>query len=317
MKVGFACMVMEEHDSKCQRYSLIDKMPGTKIGKVYVTHVKDLDQYAAMEKIVNKVSDNVQALTKQLEYVGSLPETQRMFRISSDLFPLFDHEDYEYVYRDSFKIREIFNVRLRKLGEYIKEKKIRVSVHPSQFITLFSDKKHVRDSSYKHVKKWIEIFDAMGLCPFEDGYVIVMHTNGHRNEWDSDYDDCKQYIGLENDEKKAGFKKTLQICQDNDIRMVLDVHHYYCENKEHIGLNSPQMKEVIGTWKGWRPKMHISSSRGTENFKELCSHADYITKEDMERFWEWAYHFDIMVEAKHKNLASNRLHRHICKKMGI
>lgn len=317
MKIGIPCQLVEEVTKRNGTVKL-ESIKGALIGKMQVSQwFKYKEQGIHEEKLFAKLEQNLDALLFQLGVISKFPTTARMLRISSELFPLRDFPDVTPTY-DKPKFKQLVNKKLIEAGDIIKEFGIRVSVHPSQWITLYSTNDETVDKSEIHIQQWIDSFRQMGIGPLENGVCIVLHTNGQRKELRHYEPVFKRWLVFENDEKQAGFIKTLKECQKEGIRMVVDVHHYYCENKMHFGLNSDEMYAVLATWNGkGRPKMHWSSSRGTKNFRELCSHADYISEEDMERWWEFAYKFDIMVEAKAKNLAAHIVHQYVLDKTGL
>lgn len=312
-RVGTACQLLEWKLSKRGDSGSYVKMDDTAMGTVKVCHVENLTKTEQYQKIFAKARANVHALTAQLLHISFWPETARMFRISSELLPLIDHPDYEWVYKRG-EVAKWLEMHLKQAGEIALVNDIRISVHPSQWITFFSPNKAVVAKSIHHVKIWMEILSMMGHGP-ENNVVIVMHTNGQSDKFPEEAAFTKDWIGLENDEKQAGFYKTLKICQDNGIRMILDVHHFRVEQGALIGINSDELNAVLETWKGkGRPKLHISSSRGTENKKELCAHADFISEEDLHNHSELIHQFDFMVEAKLKNIASSKVHRYFWEK---
>lgn len=315
MRIGTPCQILLDlpgrHPTGDPKW---EQIVTCKVGTIRVADVKHLNGREARHKIHNKVEQNLRALVAQVEIMAEQPEGLRMLRISSELFPLIDHPNYMHHYTHKY-IANRMQSTLGYVGRLAKRNNVRLSVHPSQFITLFSDRDEVVDNGLRHVKIWITLFKLMKLEPVRDGVVIVMHTNGRSFTFPERANEVKDWVGLENDEKKAGFEKTLKICQDNGIRMILDVHHYRCENKIDLDVNSKEVEDVLRTWVGkGRPKMHISSSRGTEGFKEQCAHADRIHPNDMQTYWEFAYRFDIMAEAKHKNLASRELYDFVVEK---
>ena len=110
---------------------------------------------------------------------------------------------------------------------------------------------------------------------------------------------------------------------------MLDIHHHLIHDLEYIEYNDDRVKRVIDSWRGVRPAMHFSQSREDllvgfdpsqrpdypklleQGFKKqkLRAHSDYCWNHALNEwcleFWD---EFDIMVEAKCKNLASKQLH---------
>ena len=114
---------------------------------------------------------------------------------------------------------------------------------------------------------------------------------------------------IENDDKTFTAKDVLDLCKRINKPMVLDVHHHICNNEgEEI---EELLPEVFKTWENeiLPPKIHFSSPREFENDRK---HADYINSSDFIKFLEKAKEvcdidFDVMIEAKQKDLALEKL----------
>jgi UV DNA damage endonuclease len=122
--------------------------------------------------------------------------------------------------------------------------------------------------------------------------------------------DIQSKLTLENDDKSFGVMDVLTICETLGIPMIFDIHHYNCLN---AGEDLSELRQrIIATWKGKRPKMHLSS--GKTGFTDK-HHADYITDEDYARALQFAGDdFDIMLECKQKELALLQIREtHHCK----
>jgi UV DNA damage repair endonuclease len=111
----------------------------------------------------------------------------------------------------------------------------------------------------------------------------------------------------------------------------LDIHHNWIREGTYIDCNSDLAKKVIDSWRGIRPTIHYSVSRedvlvghsGSQlpdhgaliaeghNKQKLRAHSDYFWN-DAVNDWALTFHdnFDIMCEAKGKNLASFKLLEH-------
>jgi UV DNA damage repair endonuclease len=262
-------------------------------------------------KLIPVIKRNLQALRSQLTRVSKFPTTQRIFRISSDLLPLYTHPELSHLYDE--KVMKMISISLAGSGNLVKKFDIRVSTHPSQYTTLCSDNDAVIDNSIRDLEYHVMMFENMGLT-HEDGIVINIHANGASFELPERARHLFKYITLENDEKKAGHEKTLMLCEKYGIRYVFDHHHHFCESGEYIDVNGETWKRIKATWNGQRPLMHLSQSRGTENFKELCAHSDTITDENLIRhIIPFLQEADVDVEAKYKNVASDNLDKAINK----
>lgn len=278
-----------------------------KVGTITVKSMTTLTPVQQRAKLLGKVKQNLNALRSQIKRVAEFPNDQKMFRISSDLFPLYTHLDYNHLYDD--EIITLIKTSLSKTGEIIKANNIRVSSHPSQYTTLSSDKENVIDNSIRDLESHVFLFECLGLTPEDDGVVINIHANGKSFTLPDRARHLFRWISLEPDEKQAGFNKVLTLCETYGIRMVFDLHHYYCETGDYLSVNSEDYQRIQNTWpKGVRPIIHLSQSKGDANFREVCSHSDMITDPELiQYFADWLYHNDCDLEAKFKNVASAQL----------
>jgi UV DNA damage repair endonuclease len=139
--------------------------------------------------------------------------------------------------------------------------------------------------------------------------------------------EARNCITIENDENAWGIDSSLELI--NDCALVLDIHHHWVREGEYIQPTDDRVKGVIDSWRGVRPALHYSLSRedilvghcdqtlpdypallesGHKKAK-LRAHSDFMwnraSNEWALSFWD---QFDIEVEAKGKNLASEQLY---------
>ena len=222
-----------------------------------------------------------------------------MYRFSSDLIPLATYGESWSWWED----KDIQNM-CSKIKAFIVESKIRISLHPDQFCVLNSDKPHVVQNSIKHLEHLNRLSNMVG------NKTLIMHTGGtvggkelgiqrFIDNFNLLSTDIQSKLVLENDDKSFGVSDVLRICETLSIPMILDIHHYNCSN---AGENLLDLRQrIIATWKGQRPKMHLSSGKTGFNDRH---HADYINDEDYISALKFAGdEFDIMLESKQKELA--------------
>ena len=138
--------------------------------------------------------------------------------------------------------------------------------------------------------------------------------------------EARNLITIENDEMTNGLDTTLAVAQH--VALVLDVHHHWINSGEYISPTDVRTSRVIDSWRGVRPAMHFSTSREdvlvdhdrgvrpdlaellARGYKKqkLRAHSDFCWNTAVN---DWvlgfADRFDIQVEAKGKNLASQQL----------
>jgi UV DNA damage repair endonuclease len=124
-----------------------------------------------------------------------------------------------------------------------------------------------------------------------------------------------------------GLDASLELAQD--LALVLDLHHHFIRTGEYLDPKDDQVQRIIDSWRGVRPALHYSTSREdilvghdpmvrpdmtkllAEGFKKqkLRAHSDFAwnqaTNDWALSFWD---NFDIQVEAKGKNLASEQVY---------
>lgn len=267
------------------------------------------DPEARIIKLRKLSKENLENTLRILKYNAA--HDIKIYRLTSKLIPLATHSisqgwDYMSDLRDEFKA----------VGDFVKENNLRVSSHPDHFTLLNSPKEDVHEASLRDLDYHEKIFIGMGL---DDTAKMVMHVGGFYKDkvvsierflenfkklWDS----IKTRIIIENDDKIYTAEDVLTICKSLNIPMVLDIHHDRC-NKSGKDIGE-YIESIFKTWDGIGipPKIHLSSPR---EGKDIRHHADYIEKEDFLGFLykarEVGMDFDVMIEAKQKDLALHKL----------
>jgi UV DNA damage endonuclease len=257
--------------------------------------------------------------TKRILYYNIAHEIQ-LYRFSSGLVPLATHPEVMWDFITPFK------KDWKELGEIIKKFQIRPSFHPNQFTLFTSTRDEVTDNAVKDMEYHYKMLEAMNSL--EKG-VINIHIGGAYGDKETSLirfhknlkklpEAVKSKMTLENDDKTYNVEETLLVCEKEKVPMVLDYHHYMC-NKGKVALEE-YLPRIYNTWehRGIVPKVHISSPKTD---KEYRSHADFVSLEFVLPFFKMAkelnHDFDIMIEAKQKNLAMQRLVEDVAAIRGI
>ena len=253
---------------------------------------------------------NFKELERTLRY--NIQNNVLFYRLSHSIVPLASHDkvDFDYItpYIDKWK----------KIGDIINKFNIRTDIHPDQYCVLNSFKKQVVLNSFKILNFNYQIIKAMNI----NGKIII-HVGSSENGKEESIKRFKKnfkkldkviqnMIILENDDKVYNVKDTLTLCEDLKIPMVLDYHHYKCNNDgEKI---EEYLERIYKTWDGTGlcPKMHFSSPK---SFKEKRAHSEYIDLKEFRKFLELLKKFDkdvdVMLECKAKDDALFRLVRQL------
>ena len=276
----------------------------------YTNYIK-LNKEDRFKKLDEIIQSNLNSLDKIIDY--NIKNNIHFFRLSSNLIPLATLKDVNYDY-----INPYLNL-YKKIGKKIKQNNLRIDFHPSQFTILNSTKKEVVENSIYSLKYHYSILKALGI----KNKIIVLHIGSSVfgkenslkrfiNNFNKLPNYLKKSIILENDDKTYNILDTLNLCRTLNIPMVLDYHHYVCNNG-NIDINE-YYKEIFDTWNDNKPKIHFSSPKNKTK-KEIRSHHDYINSDDFISFIESIKYLnkdiDIMVEAKGKDEALFKLIREL------
>ena len=143
----------------------------------------------------------------------------------------------------------------KKIGKLINDNNIRVDTHPDQYAVLNSMDSKIVKNTVEILEYHYKIMDAIGI----KDKIIILHVGSSAcgkkasitrfiNNFNKLPDHIKKCIAVENDDKVYNIKDVLELCHKINVPMVLDYHHFICNNeKEDI---NDYLKEIIDTWDG-------------------------------------------------------------------
>lgn len=274
-----------------------------------ITYTNYINKNYNTSKLLEITKNNLDSLYEIIKY--NVKNNFHFYRLTAKLVPLATHDkvDFDYItpLLDEYK----------KIGKLINDNNIRVDTHPDQYAVLNSMDSKIVKNTVEILEYHYKIMDAIGI----KDKIIILHVGSSAcgkkasitrfiNNFNKLPDYIKKCIAVENDDKVYNIKDVLELCHKINVPMVLDYHHFICNNeKEDI---NDYLKEIIDTWDGKLPKMHFSSSKSKLK-KEFRSHSDYINKECFIKFInilkKQDKDIDIMLEAKAKDDAVSRLAR--------
>ena len=328
-RIGFACKYM--HPDQTQDKKLLEE-----VQRPYNTRATTrawLNRQIkkdAEERLWDIVKHNIQSIYHLITYVSTLPEPLRMVRLGSDILPAYTEQTWKRFYDDT--VLAYVEKELAVVGDLAREYDVKLSMHPGQFTVLASDNPDIVTNSIEEFEYHVDIARWMGYGKQFQDFKINVHISGRKGPEGIKAvlprlsDEARNCITIENDEMSWGLDASLEL--EKDLALVLDIHHHWVRTGEYISPTDDRVKRVVDSWRGVRPTMHYSLSR----YDLLVGHADSV-KPNMEKLlaegykkaklrahsdsvWnkacnQWALEFldvaDIMVEAKHKNIASIRL----------
>ncbi len=251
----------------------------------------------------------------------------RFYRLAGQLAPYLTHPALPAFHR---QIDECTN-ELAAIGDLARQYRLRLSMHPAHYIQLSSPDDARVERSCQELDVAARLLEAMGLGAEA---VIVVHVGGVYGErvaslerfarnMDRLSSATRNRLVLENDDRHYGLADTLWLHRQTGLRLVLDTLHHQCVNPSgHSLVNALAL--ALATWPAdQQPKIHFSSSRTAlreryQNGQRYLQmplpnqHSDFIdpfTFIDLLRSARTANlrPFDIMLEAKAKELALLRL----------
>ena len=246
--------------------------------------------------------DNVQRLHWTLGYCAR--RHINLYRMTSALFPMSDEPAGEATLRSMASM-------LAAIGRRAAAMRIRVVLHPDQFVVLNSDNEKTRATSVKILEKHALAMDLMGL-PQSTWSLMNIH-GGKAGNGDALVEIIKTLpptvrdrLTLENDEYSYGAAEIYDICRRANVPMVFDCHHHVI--KEGLATYDDPSVERFSELarETWRPNealqlAHVSN--GETAFLDRY-HGEFVTM--MPR--AFAHVPWIEVEARGKERAIAALH---------
>lgn len=325
-RVGFACKFM--YNDRTLKPKMLKEIEGPLNYRGTTIRWMREHQDEAQERVYDIVQHNLNATERLIDYVSTLPLSQRMLRIGSDMLPAYTEATFGHLTKTNY-ITDMIAGRLSSIGDKARANNVRMSMHPGQFCVLASDNPDIVQRSVEEFEYHADIARYMGYGKQFQDFKINVHISGRQGPAGIKAilpqlsQEARNCITIENDENKWGISDSLELA--NDVALVLDIHHHWCREGEYIEVYDDRVKRVIDSWRGVRPAMHYSCSREDylvahkpnvrPDFQQLIetghkkgklrAHSDYMWNSAVN---EWAGsfrdEFDIMVEAKAKNLAS-------------
>ena len=249
---------------------------------------------------------NLRDLYKILQW--NLEHDIYFYRLSSDIVPWAS----EYNLSDMPNFGAIHAAALRA-GNYAREHGMRLTAHPGPFNKLASPKERVFQLTKTDLSVHAELFDLMGLprTPYAKLNIHVGAAYGDKpfaldnfcRNFERLPENVRSRLTVENDDKESLYS-TVELYEGVykriGIPIVFDYHHHML----HTGGQTEQeaLELALSTWGDIKPVVHYAESRSAEHKNPKIkpqAHSDlvYNTLND------YGHEFDIMIEAKHKELA--------------
>lgn len=276
----------------------------------FTTYNKINDIEAKLYKLKKITQQNLINTKRILLY--NVANNIKVYRLSSKLVPLVTHSDVvDWDYISNFK--DLY----KDISKIITDNKLRISMHPDHFTIISSPKDDVVDKSIEMLDYHNNIMSSIGVTPQEGK--LVMHIGGRYDGKENTKrrfiekfnllsEDIKDRIIIENDDKIYDVEDVLEVSREIKVPIALDIHHHWCNNRNNS--IDKYLDEIFRTWENQPlpPKVHLSSPKNEKNFRAHHDYIDYsFFKEFVDKVKIVDKDFDIMIEAKKKNLALFKL----------
>ena len=335
-RLGFCCQWFH-HDQSLKKKQLEEFQ---RPYNTRSTTVRWLNEHKdeAEDKLQFVFHHNLESIKKLIRKVGALPPERRMCRLSSPILPVATEATWKY-YWTKPDVIAYCEKHFAEAGDLARELDVKISFHPGQFTVLASATPEIVERSIEEFEYHVSMARMLGFGKsFQDGCKINVHISGKQGPagiikaLPRLTPEARNLITIENDEVGWGLDASLEL--EKHVALVMDIHHHWIRDEEYIEPNDDRVKRVIDSWRGVRPTMHYSYSRDEHlapaelgdkmhsqmhNIKDLLArgckkqklraHSDFLPNDAVNdwalSFWE---NFDIQVEAKAKNLATDQLH---------
>jgi UV DNA damage endonuclease len=313
MNLGYACINMQ--------LSYPQKYGGKEKGIKPITTGRSMIKRTFDTKGVDYASEITLANAMDLDKIidWNIMNDYKFFRITSGLAPWKS----EYEWEDLKDLKQI-QIYLHSAGVKAKTHGLRITSHPGPFNVLTSPHEHVVQNCVVDLTMHGDVFDMLGQSRTHYNKINIHIGGAYGDKPKSMERFCKNFerlpdsvksrLTVENDDKQTMYSvKELYngVYKRIGVPIVFDYHHHrFCDG----GLSEQEALELaISTWpKGITPATHYSESRSIEQQDEKIrpqAHSDYV----YDYIDTYGHDIDIMIEAKHKELAVQRYKElHLC-----
>ena len=251
------------------------------------------------EKLLSTVQNNLDCLQKILEW--NKEKEFFFFRIGSPLVPFASHPACKTDWAKHF------SKEFKQIGSYIKKNKMRISMHPDQFVVLNAKDKRIVQNSIKETEYHCKVLDALGL---DSTAKVQLHIGGVYGDKKQSlqrfierYEKLpaiiKKRLVIENDHYLYSLKDCLEVHKQTGVPILFDTFHHECHNNGETIAQG--ILKAARTWKKKDGKLMIDYSNPKKGARK-GTHSEQIDIKKFKKFITMTkkLDFDIMLEIKDK-----------------
>ncbi len=252
-------------------------------------------------RLKQTVKNNLDCLKRILQF--NLEHGLFFFRFSSDLVPFASHPI------NKFNWQKYFQEDFEEMGKFITKNRIRISMHPDQFILINSIKEEIFERSKNELKYHAQILDLMKL---DTSAKIQIHVGGAYGDKEKSSerfvtkfskldDSIIRRLVIENDDKLYNLNDCLKINAQTHIPILFDVFHHKLNNSGNL-TTEESFRLSTKTWNEERDGLPMVDYSSQEPNGSPRQHTETINIEDFDLFLKQTqqFDFDVMLEIKDK-----------------
>jgi UV DNA damage endonuclease len=254
---------------------------------------------------IETVKRNLECLKRILE--SNAHHGVLFFRITSDLVPFASHPICKFNW--PLRFRDEFGT----VGDIIKEKSMRISMHPDQFVLVNAKDDGIFLRSVKDLEYHVRVLDLLGL---DNDAKVQIHVGGVYGDRKESVDRfVKRYsrldevirrrLVIENDDVNYDLGECLAISHATGVPVIFDTfHHQIKGNGRDIG-DCLSLTEMTWANRDGLPMVDYSSQ---EPAQRKGKHARTLDGEHFLNFLKRSkpHDFDLMMEIKDKEMSASR-----------
>ena len=255
------------------------------------------------DRLVETVEQNLDCLEAVLRW--NVEHGIGFFRVTSDLVPFASHPVCTYDWARRFRDR------FRFLGRLVRRHRMRVSMHPDQFVLLNALDETIVESSMRELGYHARVLDLMELPVTAKLQIHVGGVYGDKQAGITRFAEryaclpqpIRRRLVIENDDRSYSVADCLKVHQLTRVPLLFDVfHHKVNSSGETV---RAALRKCAATWraKDGPPMVDYSSQ---EPGQRRGRHAEHIDRRDFMRFLTHARGIDcdVMLEIKDKETSA-------------
>lgn len=264
-----------------------------------------LPRQQALETLSLRILNNFVVTEKIIRYCKE--QGFSSYRLSSTLTPVLNHPSVNLNLHDLPNYSSIA-AALDSIAKAVRETRLKISAHPSEYISLTSPDQSVIDNSFRDLASHAELFDLIGLPQsYEAPLNIHCRQEGDAETVSSDFlrnysklpDNVRSRLVIEVNDNKEGIWSIKNLYkyfyQKARIPVTFDnLHHSFCNH------GVPEREAFDMAYSTWNTDPVFHYSEGIDGTRK---HADYAVSKppsyNNNVFWD--------VELKAKDLAIKKM----------